>query len=175
MAEARALRYYLVREDLLPEAMVKTALAKHLLARGAVATIFDAVRAVGLSRSAYYKYKDGVYWYDALQGARMYVLSMNLDHRTGVLSRVLTALAELGANILTIHQTIPLQEVAHVTVSLELGNGEERPIDADAPNGGLSREEPESVLLKRLSGIDGVSKVEIIGRGSPSGALHESR
>lgn len=142
-------RYYLVREDLLPEAMVKTAQAKHLLARGAVTSVLHATRMVGLSRSAFYKYKDGVFWYDAMHGERIYVLSMNLDHQRGVLSQVLGVLAELGANILTIHQTIPLQEVANVTISLELSS--------DVGD--------EEMLLARLRTIHGVSRLEIVGRG----------
>lgn len=142
-------RYYLVREDLLPEAMIKTAQAKHLLARGAVTSVLHATRLVGLSRSAFYKYKDGVFWYDAMHGERIYVLSMNLDHQRGVLSQVLGQLAEIGANILTIHQTIPLQEVANVTISLEL--------PAEAVD--------EELLLARLRMIPGVSRLEIVGRG----------
>ncbi|MBE3563384.1 MAG: ACT domain-containing protein [Hydrogenibacillus schlegelii] len=158
MAGERPARYFLVREDLLPEAMVKTAQAKHLLARGAASTIFEAVRAVGLSRSAFYKYKDGVFWYDAMQGVQMLVLAMNLDHRTGVLSRVLAELAAVGANILTIHQTIPLQEVAHVTISLEFGA---------LKNGAEGSAISEAALIARLERLEGVSRVEIVGRGSP--------
>src|SRR5690606_9127618 len=82
-------RYYLVREDILPEALVKTVRAKELLARGEAATVQEAVERAGLSRSAFYKYKDGIHPLDRLDRERIVTISMDLEHKTGVLSRVL--------------------------------------------------------------------------------------
>src|SRR6476620_10828926 len=119
-------RYYLIREDILPEGVLKTVQAKELLARGEVKTIHDAVEQVGLSRSAFYKYKDGIHPLSKLDRERIITISMDLEHRSGILSRVLALIANLDGNVLTIHQTIPLQGMANVVISLEISSmGEE--------------------------------------------------
>ncbi|UUZ84418.1 ACT domain-containing protein [Paenibacillus sp. P26] len=112
-------RYFLVREDILPEALIKTVQAKELLARGEVKTVHEAVEQVELSRSAFYKYKDGIYPLSKLERERIVTISMDLEHRSGILSRVLAMIAGLEGNVLTIHQTIPLQGVANVVISVE--------------------------------------------------------
>lgn len=143
-------RYYLVREDILPEGVLKTAQAKELLARGEVKTIHDAVEQVGLSRSAFYKYKDGIHPLSKLERERIITISMDLEHRSGILSRVLALIANLDGNVLTIHQTIPLQGMANVVISLEISSmGEE------------IRE-----IVDRLGAQDGVKRAMVIGQGS---------
>ncbi|OCT14948.1 ACT domain-containing protein [Paenibacillus pectinilyticus] len=143
-------RYYLVREDILPEGILKTAQAKELLARGEVKTIHDAVEQVGLSRSAFYKYKDGIHPLSKLDRERIITISMDLEHRSGILSRVLALIANLDGNVLTIHQTIPLQGMANVVISLEISSmGEE------------IRE-----IVDRLGAQDGVKRAMVIGQGS---------
>lgn len=141
-------RYYAVREDLLPEGILKTEQAKELLRRRDAATVHEAAERVGISRSAFYKYKDGVYMLDQTGRDRIATLSMDLEHRSGVLSKVLGTLAENEGNVLTIHQSIPLQGMANVVVSL----------DATNVAGPLSE------LADRLRGIEGVKKATIIGR-----------
>ena len=143
-------RYYLVREDIFPEGVLKTAQAKELLARGEVKTIHDAVEQVGLSRSAFYKYKDGIHPLSKLERERIITISMDLEHRSGILSRVLALIANLDGNVLTIHQTIPLQGMANVVISLEISSmGEE------------IRE-----IVDRLGAQDGVKRAMVIGQGS---------
>ncbi|WP_373228524.1 ACT domain-containing protein [Cohnella sp.] len=141
-------RYYVVREDLLPEGILKTEQAKELLRRGEAATIYEAAERVGLSRSAFYKYKDGVYPLEQASRDRIATLSMDLVHRSGVLSKVLSMLAASEGNVLTISQSIPLQGMANVVIS----------IDTSLVNGAL----PE--LLEKLRSLDGVKRVTIAGR-----------
>lgn len=142
-------RYYLVREDILPEGVLKTVQAKELLARGEVKTIHDAVEQVGLSRSAFYKYKDGIHPLNKLERDRIVTISMDLEHRSGILSRVLSMIANLEGNVLTIHQTIPLQGMANVVISVETS------MMADTTRS----------LLDQLQAQDGVKRAVIIGQG----------
>lgn len=142
-------RYYLVREDILPEALVKTVQAKELLARGEVKTIHEAVEQVELSRSAFYKYKDGIYSLSKLERERIVTISMDLEHRSGILSRVLAMIAGLEGNVLTIHQTIPLQGIANVVISVETSQMSETLAD----------------LLDQLRSQDGVTRATLIGQG----------
>ena len=141
-------RYYVVREDLLPEGILKTEQAKELLRRGEAATIHEAAERVGLSRSAYYKYKDGVYLLEQASRESIATLSVDLEHRSGVLSKVLGMLAANEGNVLTISQSIPLQGMANVVVS----------IDTSLINGAL----PE--LLEKLRSLDGVKRATVVGR-----------
>lgn len=142
-------RYFLVREDILPEALIKTVQAKELLARGEVKTIHEAVELVELSRSAFYKYKDGIYPLSKLERERIITISMDLEHRSGILSRVLAMLAGLEGNVLTIHQTIPLQGVANVVISMETSQMNEN----------------VATLLEKLRSQDGVTRAALIGQG----------
>lgn len=112
--------FYLVRSDVLPEAMKKTIQAKNLLETGEAETIHEAVQQVNLSRSAYYKYKDTVFPFKAIVKEQIITLFFYLEDRTGTLSKLLKAVAEAGCNILTIHQTIPIQGKANVTLSLDI-------------------------------------------------------
>jgi len=142
-------RYYFVREDILPEALIKTVQAKELLARGEVKTVNEAVEQVELSRSAFYKYKDGIYPLSKLERERIVTISMDLEHRSGILSKVLAMIADLEGNVLTIHQTIPLQGVANVVISVETSQMDEN----------------IAFLLERLRGQDGVSRASLVGQG----------
>src|SRR5690625_1007758 len=113
-------KFYLVRSDVLPEAMRKTIQVKELLEEGNVKTIYEAVQKVNLSRSAYYKYKDTVFPFKALVQEQIITLFFYLEDRTGTLSKLLQIVADAGCNILTIHQTIPIQGKANVTLSLDI-------------------------------------------------------
>ncbi|GAB7386539.1 transcriptional regulator ThrR [Bacillaceae bacterium] len=141
--------YYLIRSDILPEAILKTAEAKKLLESGEAATVHEAVERVGLSRSAFYKYKDAIFPFNTMTQGTIITVSLNLEHRAGVLSRVLSFVADLGGNILTINQTIPLQGLANVAMS----------IDTTAMTIATTD------FLRRLETLDGVKKVMIVGRG----------
>ncbi|MEV5025850.1 ACT domain-containing protein [Paenibacillus sp. LPE1-1-1.1] len=142
-------RYYVVREDILPEAIMKTIQVKEMLNRGDAATVHEAVERVGLSRSAFYKYKDGVYALNELERERIATISMDLEHRSGVLSNVLSMVAGLEGNVLTMNQTIPLQGFANVVIS----------VDISQLSGELSS------LVEMLRSQPGVRKASVIGQG----------
>lgn len=147
MTAANREDYFLVRADMLPESMQKTAEAKRLLESGAVKSVQEAVERVGLSRSAFYKYKEAVFPFHAMN-QKIITISANLEHRTGVLSQMLTYIAQNGGNILTINQTIPLQGLAHVVLSVETVH----------LNMEITR------LTEGLKQLDGVRRVTLIGQ-----------
>ncbi|MFD2926098.1 ACT domain-containing protein [Halobacillus naozhouensis] len=143
-------QFYLVRSDILPDAMRKTIEAKELLERGKAESIFEAVQHVDLSRSAFYKYRDAVFPFQAMVKEQMITLFFHLEDRTGTLSNLLLTVAESGCNILTIHQTIPLQGKANVTLSLNT-TGMTYSIEK---------------LLQKLHKLDFVDRVEILSSGA---------
>jgi chorismate mutase len=143
-------KFYLVREDVLPEAMKKTLDAKEMIERGKADSVWDAVQKVDLSRSAYYKYRDTVYPFHTVVKERIISLFFHLEDRSGTLSELLSLVAKSGCNVLTIHQTIPLQGRANVTLSLNIGD--------------MKGEMDE--LLTRLRQLEFVEKVEVLGSGA---------
>ena len=111
-------KFYLVREDVLTEAMKKTLEAKEMIERGKANPVGDAVQRVDLSRSAFYKYRDTVFPFHTIVKERLMTLFFYLEDRSGTLSQLLQIVASSGCNVLTIHQTIPLQGRANVTLSV---------------------------------------------------------
>lgn len=142
-------RYYVVREDILPEAVLKTMLAKELLQRGDVATVHEATERVGLSRSAFYKYKDGIYPLSQLDRERIATIAMDLEHRSGILSRVLALVASSEGNVLTINQSIPLQGLANVVISVDTSR--------------MACSLPE--MIEAIREHVGVKRIAVIGQG----------
>ncbi|PXW90015.1 ACT domain-containing protein [Streptohalobacillus salinus] len=112
--------FYLIRGDFLPEAMKKTLAVKEALDRGKASSVYEAVKEVGLSRSAFYKYRDAVFPFRTIQQAKIITLVFHLEDRQGTLSHLLDRIAKHGGNILTIHQSIPINGKANVTVSLDI-------------------------------------------------------
>ena len=112
-------RYFIVSADALPEVFVKVAEAKRMLQVGEVSTVGQAAAAVGISRSAFYKYKDAVQPFQNMKAGHIITLYALLKDNPGVLSGSLSIFAASGANILTINQTIPTNGCAGVTVSIE--------------------------------------------------------
>ena len=115
-----SLKYYIVSGDMLPEAAVKTVEAKRLLKNGEAHTMSEAARAVGISRSVFYKYKDKVYPYESNSLTRVLTLTVTLVDEPGILSSLITGLYQIGATIITINQNIPVDGVAPVSVSLRI-------------------------------------------------------
>lgn len=113
-------RFYLVREDVLTESMMKTIKAKQLLASGEASTIQESVKMVGLSRSAFYKYRDTVFPFESIARERILTIFIQLEDRKGSLAILLDIVATSKCNILTIHQTIPVQSKANITLSLDV-------------------------------------------------------
>ena len=102
-----ATKYFVVKQKAIPEVLLKVVEAKRLLESEKVLTIQEAVDAVGISRSSFYKYKDDIFpFHDNSQGTTI-TLTFQMDDEPGILSDVLKIIAEYRANILTIHQSIP--------------------------------------------------------------------
>ena len=111
-------QYLLVDSRVLPGAFSKVVRAKQLLAQGKAKSLTEATKAVGLSRSAFYKYKDCVFTYQNTSARQISTLSAELVDEPGVLSEVLAILFKCGANILTVNQNIPVDSVAPVSISM---------------------------------------------------------
>ncbi|MBR4425370.1 MAG: ACT domain-containing protein [Oscillospiraceae bacterium] len=110
-------KLYLVEASVLPDVFLRVCEAKELLARGTVRTVAEAAARAGISRSAYYKYKDAVLPFRDIRRDRIVTMSLITQDRPGALSSVLALFAEAGANILTINQSIPTNGVGMVTIS----------------------------------------------------------
>ena len=112
-------KYYIVAAEALPEIFVKVAEAKRMMQTGEADTVGAATRQVGISRSAFYKYKDAVQPFNNMKSGRIITFYAMLKDSPGVLSNVLSIFAGSGANILTINQSIPTNGCAAVTISAE--------------------------------------------------------
>ena len=139
-------KYYIVAASALPEIFVKVAEAKRMMQTGEAATVGEAARLVGISRSAFYKYKDAVQPFNDMKTGHIITFYAMLKDNPGVLSNVLAIFAGSGANILTINQSIPTNGCAAVTVSAETSDME------------ITLEE----LIARAAALDGVIKFEIL-------------
>ncbi|MDP4133432.1 MAG: ACT domain-containing protein [Bacillota bacterium] len=136
----------LVDAQVLPEVFTKVLKAKKLIADDECTSIGDAAKAAGISRSAFYKYKDFVFPFNHIQG--IITLSFILSDVTGVLSSILNILAESNANVLTINQNIPVNSLADVTICIQ----------SDYLTGGLEE------LVDKLSMLSGVKDVKVLAR-----------
>ncbi len=113
-------KYFVVRRKAVPEVLLKVVEAKELLETEKVLNIQEAVDAVGISRSSFYKYKDDIFqFHDNSQGTTI-TLTFQMDDEPGLLSDVLKIIAAYGGNILTIHQSIPINSVASLSISIQI-------------------------------------------------------
>ena len=117
---AETSEYYVVRKKAVPEVLLNVVEAKKLLETKRVETVQEAVDRVGISRSSFYKYKDDIFlFHDNSQGTTI-TITFQMDDEPGLLSDVLKIIADHGANILTIHQSIPINGVASLTLSIQI-------------------------------------------------------
>ena len=149
MAESRLPKYYLVEAEMLPEIFLKVMEARELLQTGEASTVGEAVNKVGISRSAFYKYKDAVLPYREGGQDRVLTIQSMLEDKPGVLSSMITSFFDAGANILTVNQNIPSNGAAYVTVSVNTAN--------------MEMSVPE--LFEKLRSLDGVISVSGVGAG----------
>lgn len=113
-------KYYVVRRKAIPDVLLKVVEAKSLLESERADTIQDAVDAVGISRSSFYKYKDDIFeFHDNARGTTI-TLTFQMDDEPGLLSDVLKIIAEFRGNILTIHQSIPINGIASLSISIQV-------------------------------------------------------
>ena len=138
--------FYLVREEILPEAIKKTIKVKEILKRGEIKTINEAVERMGLSRISYYKYKDDIFpIHEKIQGKTI-TFVMEMEDRPGLLSSILKVVADCKANILSIHQSIPVNHIALITLSVMI-----LPITDDVAE-----------LFDRIENADGINNLKIV-------------
>ena len=143
-------RLLLVDAGAVPEVFVRVVEAKRYLQSGEAETAAEAARMAGISRSAFYKYKEAVFPYDEERAGHILTVHLLLRDRPGILSAVLTAFAEAGANILTVNQNIPAGGTAPVSVSARTDR--------------MSL--PVEAFIKQLRTVDGVRRIErISGEG----------
>ena len=141
-------KYFVVKQKAIPEVLLKVVEAKRLLESEKVLTIQEAVDAVGISRSSFYKYKDDIFpFHDYSQGTTI-TLSFQMDDEPGILSDVLKIIAEYRANILTIHQSIPIYGIASLTLSIQVLQ----------TTGDISR------MIEQLEGQPSVHHVKILAK-----------
>ena len=113
-------RYYVVKEQAVPEVLLKVVEAKKLLDTGKVHTVNEAADQVGISRSSFYKYKEDIFEFHEHSQGTTITLTFQREDEPGLLSDVLKIIAEFGANILTIHQSIPINGVASLSLSMQV-------------------------------------------------------
>lgn len=138
--------YYIVEASALPEIFLKVAEAKRLLSVGEAATVNDATRMTGISRSAFYKYRDSVLPFQNMMIGRIITYQLLLNDQPGLLSNILTIFAENKSNIMTINSIVPTNGTAVVTISAETAD--------------LSI--PLEDMLRQLRSCAGVIKAEVL-------------
>ena len=139
-------KYYIIESSALPEVFIKVAEAKRLLSTGEADTVNEATASAGISRSAFYKYRDAILPFQNMMTGRIITFQFMLHDEPGVLSAMLASLAQEEVNILTINSIIPTNGYALVTIS------------AETSKVSVTLEE----LLTHLGGIPGVIKAEVI-------------
>lgn len=113
-------KYYVVKEKAIPEVLVKVVEAKRLLSSDKNMTVKEATDRTGISRSSFYKYKDDIFPFDDSSRGRNITLAMQILDEPGLLSDLLKVVSDYNANILTIHQSIPVNKVASISLSIEV-------------------------------------------------------
>lgn len=141
--------YYLVKSEVLPEVFIKVMDVKRLLSSGRASSVNEAVKLVGISRSAYYKYRDSILPFYETTAGYVVTLSFVIENLAGILAAILACLAEHKANVLTINQGIPINGLADLTVSLET-----RDLTASLAD-----------IMQQLGKIAGVRTHHILARG----------
>lgn len=138
--------YYLIDSSILPEVYSKVIKAKNLISSGEAKSTSEAVKMAGISRSAYYKYKDKIFEYNE-QGDDTATLNAKLYDNAGVLSSVMNEIFLAGANVLSINQSVPVNQIADVSITIRTSQAK------------LSGEE----LIEKIQSIKGVSSIDYKG------------
>ena len=142
------IKYYVLKKKAVPDVLLRVVEAKRLLASEKVMTIQEATEKTGISRSSFYKYKEDIFPFHENEKGRTITLVIQVDDTPGILSDTLKKIAEFKANILTIHQSIPINGIATVTLSLEVL----------AYTGNLSD------MIQELEEHEGIHYLKIVGR-----------
>ena len=140
--------YYVIKEKAVPEVLLKVVEAKRLLESGRASSVQDAVERVDISRSSFYKYKDDIFPFHDNAKGRTITLVIQLDDEPGLLSSILRIIADGNANILTIHQSIPVNGVASLTLSVDI----------------LPETGDMSLMVEEIEAKDGIHYLKILAR-----------
>ena len=140
--------YYVIKKKAVPEVLLKVVEVKRLLAAERFMTIQEATEKIGLSRSSFYKYKDDIFPFHENEKGQTITLAIQMDDMPGLLAEILQEIAKYKANILTIHQSIPLNRVATLTISVEI----------------LSTTGNISDMINEIENNEGVHYLKIVGR-----------
>ena len=141
-------KYFVVRERAVPEVLLKVVQAKKLLDSEKVSTVQEAAEQTGISRSSFYKYKDDIFPFHEEARGKTITFIIQMDDEPGILSAVLQTIARFHGNILTIHQSIPINGVAPLTLSVDILPGKG---DAEA-------------MVDEIEQRDGIHYLKILGR-----------
>ena len=141
-------KYFVVRERAVPDVLLKGVEAKKLLDSGKVSTVQEASELTGISRSSFYKYKDDIFPFHEEAKGKTITFIIQMDDEPGLLSNVLTTIARFRGNILTIHQSVPINGVATLTLSVDILPGEG---DAEA-------------MVETIEQSTGIHYLKILGR-----------
>lgn len=141
-------KYFIVKKKAVPEVLLKVVEAKHLLDSEKVITVQEATDSVGISRSSFYKYKDDIFPFHDNSRGKTITFMLQMDDEPGLLSRVLSVVAQNEANILTIHQSIPVNGIAMITISVEV----------------IPSSVNLTTLIDAVEGLDGIHYLKILAR-----------
>ena len=142
------IKYYVVKDKAIPEVLIKVVEAKRRLTADKMMTVKEATDKCGRSRSSFYKYKDDIFPFDDSSKGRNITLSIQISDEMGLLSELLAVVAKYHANILTIHQTIPVSGVATISLSIEVLKD----------TGDLSK------MVDEIGNLDGIFDIKILAR-----------
>jgi len=140
--------YFVLKEKAVPEVLLKVVEAKRLFDSGKVASVQDATDAVGISRSSFYKYKDDIFPYHENERGKTVTLVIQLEDEPGLLSSLLKAIDKYKYNILTIHQSVPINGIVTLTLSIDVFNTVDK-VDE---------------MVVAIEAVDGVQYAKIIAR-----------
>lgn len=141
-------QYYVLKEKAVPDVLLRVVEAKRLIDSGRITSVQEATEQVGISRSSFYKYKDDIFPFHETAKGKTITMVIQLDDEPGLLSMVLRTVAEFRANILTIHQSIPINGIASLTLSVDV-----------LPQTGDMTE-----MVDVIEEQDGIHHVKILGR-----------
>lgn len=141
-------KYYVVKRKAIPEVLLKVVEAKRLLDTEKVMTVQEAIDTVGISRSSFYKYKDDIFPFHENTKGKTVTFVIQMDDKPVVLSAVLNLIAIYHANILTIHQSIPVNEIALLTLSVNI-----LPTSGDAAD-----------MIEEIEALEGIHYLKILAK-----------
>lgn len=140
--------FFVLKEKAVPEVLLKVVEAKRLLDSGKVISVQEATEAVGISRSSFYKYKDDIFPFHENKRGKTVTLVIQLEDVPGLLSTLLRSIDKYKYNILTIHQSIPVNGIVNLTLSVDVFDSGDK-VDE---------------MVSVIEAVDGVQYAKILSR-----------